>query len=67
VLFDEESNFTVKALSNVRILTLTQEFFIQNKETIEGIEEAIEYAEEIADEFGVPICDFKVFCPEPSL
>ena len=61
VLFDEEIMFSVFAKTNVRILTLSQEFFRSNLELIDGLEEAILEAEDIVDVFGIPICDYRVY------
>ena len=61
VLFNEEIMFSVKALTNARILTLSEEFFSKNKEYIDGIEDAIIEAEDFVDKYGIPICDFKPF------
>ena len=72
-IFKEELMFTVKAKTNVRILTLDYNFFIEKikkkfSETnfcaIEGLEQAVFRAEELvnrADGYScVPLCDYKI-------
>ena len=61
VLFNEEFSFSVKSKTKVRLLKLSQDFFIDSKEAISGLDMAIEYAEDLVEEFGIPICDFKVY------
>ena len=61
VLFDEPSCFSAKALTRVRILQLSQKFYMENKDIIEDLENCIEYAEDLIDLSGVPVCDFKIF------
>jgi len=61
VLFNEEFSFSVKSKTKVRLLKLSQDFFIDSKEAINGLNSAIEYAEDLVEEFGIPICDFKLF------
>ena len=55
----------------VRILTLPERFFasftnslsVSNDDhsTIDGLDEALERAQQHVDQFGVPICDFKTY------
>ena len=70
VLFGEELSFSVTSETVVRVLTLPDKFFSifcqtstaqREQDTIDGLEEAIDRAQKHVDEFGVPICDFKVY------
>ena len=61
MLFNESFVFTLIASSNVRILSLDQEFFVNNQDSIEGLKECMLEAEEYVEQNGIPICDFKIF------
>mmetsp|Transcript_34327 Transcript_34327/g.52595 ORF Transcript_34327/g.52595 Transcript_34327/m.52595 type:complete len:135 (-) Transcript_34327:473-877(-) len=61
VLFNEGFLFTTVAKTSVRILSLDQSFFVDQKDEIDGLEDAIFEAEEFVKEYGIPICDFRVF------
>ena len=65
-LFDEQFNFTVRCSTKVRVLSLSQEILIKNQSTIDGIGKVIKRAENIANQTGVPICDFKQFDSKPT-
>ena len=66
VLFNEKVFFTARTTTFVKILVLPQEFFRKNKDIIEGLEEAIMYAENKVDNLGVPFCDFIIIRPKES-
>ena len=59
--------FSVFAKTNIRILSLSQEFFRNNLELIDGIEEAILEAEDIVEDFGIPVCDYRVYSSNDNL
>ena len=61
VLFGESFLFTAIAKKNARILTLDVEFFLENQEEIEGLDESITKAEKYIEHYGIPMCDFKRF------
>ena len=66
VLFDEPLMFTAHAVSNLRVLTIDQSFFMEYKDTINGLEDAICEAETHVEDFGLPLCDFKLFATATS-
>ena len=66
VLFDEPLLFTAHAVSNLRILTIDQSFFMEYKDTINGLEDAIYEAETHVEDYGMPLCDFKLFATVSS-
>jgi len=51
----------------VRVLTLDQDFFIKNREEIEGLEDAIIECEDTVEAGGTPLCDFQKFYKANSL
>ena len=61
--------FSVIAKTNVRILALDQNFFVQygvygesgDLNDIEGLEDSISCAQSHIDKYGVPICDYKIW------
>ena len=55
--------YTARALSNLRVLHLSREFFDYNKDLIEGVVEAIERAREILETRN-DIEDYKMFYDE---
>ena len=61
VLFNRELTFKASAKTSVRLLTLSQDFFVNNAEVIEGIEDIIIEAEDFVDKNGVPRMDFKQY------
>ena len=66
VLFDEPLLFTATAVSNLRLLTIDQSFFTEYKDTIQGLEDAIYEAETHVEDFGMPLCDFKLFATDAN-
>ena len=49
--------------TSVRLLTLSDKFFLEygDKGQIEGLAEAIRFADKTFNEFGIPTCDFKIY------
>lgn len=60
-LFNEGFVFSIVAQTNVRLLTLSQQFFLDNLTTIDGLKRCVMQAENYVEEHGIPICDFKIF------
>lgn len=70
-LFSEDLSFSVISKTQVRMLTLPERFFSsfsnqmqfmgEDETVIDGLDEALDRAQEHVDQFGVPICDFKVY------
>lgn len=61
ILFNEAFLYTAVAAKNVRLLTIDQQFFLENQDDIAGLQEAIIKAEKHVEHFGVPMCDFKKY------
>ena len=61
VLFEEPFIFTVVAKTYVRLLVLDISFFINCRDSINDLDDAIVTAEKHIDKFGIPICDFAHF------
>ena len=49
------------ARTNIRILTLDDEFFEEYRDVIEYLDMAIEEAEGFINQFGCPVCDYKKY------
>ena len=60
-MFNEGFLFSAIAKESVRLLTLNQDFFVEHKDLIVGLEEAVTKAEDRVEEFGVPACDYQVY------
>ena len=58
VLYEEPFIFTAIAKSFVRFLILDQAFFVECRNQINRLDEAIYRAEEHVEDFGIPCCDF---------
>jgi hypothetical protein len=61
VLFNEGFLYTAVAKKNVRLLALDQNFFLDNQDEIDGLQQSILRAEKHCEEFGIPLCDFKKY------
>lgn len=49
--------------TSVRLLTLNDKFFLEygDKGQIDGLAEAIRFADKTFNEYGIPTCDFKIY------
>ena len=64
-MFNEDFVFSIIAKQNVRLLTLDQNFFIEKRDIIEGLEDCLFYAESFVECHSIPVCDFKLYEHEP--
>ena len=55
------------ARTNIRILTLDDEFFEDYRDIIELLDLALGEAEAFVEEYGCPLCDFKKFQQSDSI
>lgn len=65
VLFNQNFLFSAEATTQVRVLTLDQDFFINYQDQIEGLKEQLIKAEHFVEQHGIPICDFKLYQRKP--
>ena len=52
--------FDANALTDGKIFTLSEAFLLKNKEKIEGLSQALQFANELVSEDGVPIQDYRI-------
>lgn len=60
-MFNERYLISGVAATSVRTLSIHQDFFVERKDEVEGLEYSISEVEKHVQEFGVPVCDYRVF------
>ena len=63
-LFNKSFVFSAIAKTNVRLLTIDRSFFLDYRDVIKDVDDAVYQAELFTEKFGTPTCDFKIFDDE---